>query len=308
MDVSVVLRTYTERRWDDLAAAVASMRPQTVRPCEVIVVVDHNPALLARVRRTFPEVVAIENTQPRGSSGGWNSGIAAARGDVVAFMDDDAEAAPDWIEQLLAGYVGPEVAGVGGHIQPVWQEGRPGWFPEEFDWVVGCTYRGLPGALAPVRNLIGCNMSFRRAALLEGGGFRGHESGIGHLGAKPVGGDETEFCIRLQQTHPEVVLLYNPAARVRHHVPVSRARWAYLIQRCYLEGRSKARVARLVGASAGLSAERSYTLSALPKGIARGLADTVAGQDITGLGRAGSIVAGLACTAAGYMLGTLTSS
>ena len=80
--------------------------------------------------------------QQRGISGARNSGIAAARGAIIAFLDDDAIAAPDWLEQLLAGYSSPNVLGVGGAIEPQWQGGRPRWFPPEFDWVVGCTYLG----------------------------------------------------------------------------------------------------------------------------------------------------------------------
>jgi GT2 family glycosyltransferase len=307
LDVSVVIRCYTEKRWDYLMGAIRSVKGQSVPPGEIIVVVDHNPSLLARVLQTFPTVLAIENEGLFGSSGGFNAGIARSGGSVVVFIDDDAEAAPDWLANLLAGYTDNNVAGVGGRIEPLWEEGRPDWFPEEFDWVVGCSYRGLPDHVSPVRNLIGCNMSFRRDVLAAVGGFRGDEHGIGHVGAKARGCDETEFCIRLRQTRPRDVILYNPAARVKHHVPSSRGRWAYLCERCYLEGKSKARMARLVGASDGLSSERAYTLSALPKGIARSLRETVAGQDIDGLARAGSIVAGFACTTAGFVLGTLTT-
>lgn len=302
--VSVIICAYAEERWANLVAAIGSVREQCVPPPEIVVVVDHNPALLARARSRLPGVVTVENQQPRGLSGARNSGIAAARGAIIAFLDDDALAAPDWLERLGAWYGDPRVIGVGGAIEPLWTGGRPGWFPEEFDWVVGCSYRGMPTETAPVRNVIGANMSFRREVFEVVGGFR---SGIGRLGARPLGCEETEFCIRARQRWPRRVLLYEPRARVRHRVPAGRARWGYFRSRCYAEGLSKALVSRLVGAEDGLASERTYTSRTLPRGVARGIADTLLRRDPRGLARAGAIVAGLGLTTAGYLAGTATA-
>ena len=90
---------------------------------------------------------------------------------------------------------------------------------------------------------------------------------------------------------------------MQHHVPAARARWAYFRARCLLEGQSKALVARLVGASAGSATERAYTLRTLPRGVARGLVDTLVRRDPSGLARAGAIMLGLAITTAGYLQG-----
>jgi GT2 family glycosyltransferase len=299
-DFSVVICAYTEARWDALCAAVESLHRQSVPPREIVVVIDHNPALLDRARAGLPGATVLPNTQQRGLSGARNSGIAAAQGALIAFMDEDAQAAPDWLARLAAHYANPRVLGVGGAIEPLWQAGRPGWFPDEFDWVVGCTYRGMPTAPAPVRNLIGCNMSFRRLVFETVGGFR---HGIGRVGTLPVGCEETELCIRVRQHWPLGELVYDPAARVLHQVPAQRGAWRYFRARCYGEGRSKAQVARLVGAGDGLSAERGYTLRTLPRGVARGLADTALRGDLAGLARAGAIAGGLAATTAGYALG-----
>ncbi|MFL5802452.1 MAG: glycosyltransferase family 2 protein [Roseiflexaceae bacterium] len=300
-ELSVIVCAYSEQRWDDLVAAIDSLRRQTIPPGEIIVIIDHNPALLARARASFPDVVVLENSQRRGLSGARNSGVAAARGAIIAFLDDDAEAAPNWIAQLLAGYSDPRVVGVGGAIEPLWQQPRPGWFPAEFDWVIGCTYRGTPASAAPVRNLIGANMSFRREVFVAAGHFR---SEIGRVGTHPVGCEETELCIRIRQHWPEYTLLYRPEARVFHRVPPPRGRWSYFRARCYGEGISKALVRRFVGARDGLSSERSYTLRTLPSGVARGLADSARG-DPHGLLRAGAIVAGLVMTVVGFVRGSV---
>ncbi|HMQ29355.1 MAG TPA: glycosyltransferase family 2 protein [Chloroflexaceae bacterium] len=295
-----MIRTYTAERWRYLEASVESVLAQTLRPGELVLVVDHNPELAARARRQWSHapVVVVENDRARGSAGAWNCGISAAQGELVAFIDDDAVASPGWLEQLTAPYTRPEVLGVGGAIIPTWLDGRPGWFPDEFGWVVGCTYLGMPTTVAPIRNLIGCNMSFRRNPLLETGGFS-EDRGLGHMGGQPVGCDETELCIRLGRRYPRSVLLQHPEAAVYHQIPGSRSTFAYFLRRCRLEGRSKAIVARLTSTGEGLSSERAYTFSTLPRGALRGLTDALKG-DRSGLARTGAIVAGLGITAASY--------
>jgi GT2 family glycosyltransferase len=294
--ISVVVCAYSDVRWNDLVEAVASLQRQHRQPAEIIVVVDHNPALLEQARAQFPGVTVIENTGPRGLSGARNSGLAVAGSDVIAFMDEDATADPEWLEELAAAYADPGVLGAGGAILPLWQNGRPDWFPAEFDWVVGCTYRGMPQAGAPVRNLIGCNMSFRRHVFGEAGGFR---PGIGRIGTLPVGCEETELCIRVRQTWPEGALVYVPAAIVQHRVPATRATWSYFRSRCYAEGISKALVTQYVGAQDGLSSERAYTLRTLPAGVLRGLGAALRG-DGQGLRRSAAIAGGFVLTALGY--------
>lgn len=303
LDVSVVICAYTEGRWHDLLAAVKSVQNQVVPPREIIVVVDHNPAFLERVRAHLQHVVVVENQERQGLSGARNSGVAVAQGTVIAFVDEDAVCAPDWLLRLNAAYEDPNVVGVGGAVEPVWLAGRPGWFPEEFNWVVGCTYRGMPQVAGPVRNLIGCNMSFRREVFEAVGGFR---NGIGRIGTRPLGCEETEFCIRVRQQRSQGIFYYEPQARVYHRVPASRASWYYFVSRCYAEGLSKALVSRLVGARDGLDSEWAYTLRTLPKGIVHGLMDTMFHWDPTGVGRAVAILTGLGVTTAGYVSGLLS--
>jgi GT2 family glycosyltransferase len=299
--ISVVICAYTDRRWEDLLEAVASVRDQTVPALEIVVSVDHNPALHERVSHHLPDVVVVDNQQRQGLSGARNAGVAVAKGDVVAFLDDDATAASNWLERLAAGYAAPDVIGVGGAIEPVWSTNRPRCFPEEFDWVVGCTYRGMPEMAAPVRNLIGANMSFRRSVLNSVGGFR---CDIGRVGTRPLGCEETELCIRSRRRWPNGRFLYDPSARVWHRVPANRASWRYFHARCYAEGLSKALVARASNVRSGLASERAYTMRVLPKGVARGVVEAIAHGDPAGLGRSVMIATGLAVTTVGYLVGT----
>jgi len=298
---TVVICVYTLARWELLRASIDSVLGQTVAPVDLVVVSDHNSELYVRLRSVYPELRIIENHNAAGLSGARNSGVAAATGEVVAFLDDDAAAEPGWLEELLGGYDDPDVQGVGGAIEPAWARGRPRWFPLEFDWVVGCTYRGLPRSAARVRNPIGANMSFRRSLFDAVGGFR---DGLGRIGATPVGGEETEFCIRAVQHDSRARFLYRPRAIVRHHVPSNRATWRYFSARCYGEGLSKATITRSVGRGSGLASERRYATRTLPAGIGGGLKDLARG-DLWGGARALAIVAGLIVTTAGYVIGSV---
>lgn len=307
--ISVIICAYTEGRWDDLCAAVESVRRQTFPAREIIVVVDHNPELLERVHAQITGVVAIENKDKPGASGSRNTGVAISQGEIIAFLDDDATAEPDWLLRLHSGYKDPKVLGVGGMLIPVWVGGRPAWFPSEFNWVVGCTYTGLPEAAAPVRNLIAANMSVRREVFDVVGGFR---SGYGNnkvnaparsFWIRSVAGDEeTEFCIQALRHRSGGVWLYLPQAQVRHKVPVTRSNFKYYLGRCYDEGVGKAMLSRLVGAHDGLASERAYTFQTLPRGVLRNLGDAMRGGQ-GGVGRAGAIIVGLVITVAGYVAG-----
>lgn len=300
LDCSVVVCAYTDERWDDLARALSSLRDQTLAPGETVVVCDHNEGLRARAALAFPWARVIPNEGRQGLSDARNTGVRATSGSVVAFLDDDAVASPDWLAVLLGAYQDPRVVGVGGAAIPAWDTARPAWFPEEFDWVVGCSYRGLPTKVAPVRNPLGCNMSFRREAFDAVGGF---DTSVGRIGRRPIGGEETEFCIRLRQRMPDRSVLYHPAAVVRHRVPQDRTTWRYFRSRCYAEGVSKARITTLVGAAGSLASERRHAALTLPRGVVRNLASTAAAPGLQGPLRAGAIVAGLAFTVAGYAAG-----
>jgi glycosyltransferase involved in cell wall biosynthesis len=298
--VTVLICAYTERRWNRLVDAYASVRGQLGPADEVIVVVDRNERLLVRARHAFRGAAVLANTHTGGLSGARNTGVAASRGDVIAFLDDDAVAAPDWLARVRGAFGDPAVAVVGTGVTPRWEGGRaPRWFPEEFGWVVGCGYRGLPTTRAAVRNPIGASMAVRREAFEFAGVF---SERVGRVGTLPVGCEETEFCIRLARRCPEAVIVHEPSGLVDHHVPLDRQTLRYFVRRCFFEGRSKRTVARAGGARAGLSSERRYVRRVLPLGVLRGLRDAARG-DLAGLARAGAIAVGLLATIAGYATG-----
>ncbi|MGH2974047.1 MAG: glycosyltransferase family 2 protein [Solirubrobacterales bacterium] len=307
VDVSVVVATYNAERRDELDACLFAIGRQTVSPLEVIVVVDHNPELLSLARGAFSEATVIENHHARGLAGARNSGIDAARGSIVAFVDDDARPEADWLERLYACFDDASAVGAGGALIPRWTGGRPRWLPAEFYWVLGCSYKGLPEHLAPVRNPIGANMAVRRRTLEEIGGFRADGAGDdpralrsrGMVRAQGNVPDDTDLAIRVKQRWPNSIWLYQPEARVLHTVTRERASLSYFVRRSFEEGSGKARLAAFVGSTDGLSSERRYLRSVLPHGVAEGLRQLAHGDPQGGL-RAIAIVIGLISSAAGF--------
>jgi glycosyltransferase involved in cell wall biosynthesis len=298
--VSVIICAYTDLRWPVFVEAVASVLDQRPAPLELIIVIDHNEELLARTREAFSDAVVLANGEQRGLSGARNTALARARGDIVAFLDDDARARPGWLASLTREYRDDRVIGTGGIAVPRWEVDRPAWFPDEFLWVVGCSYRGLPRSAGPIRNPLGTNMAFRRSSCLAVGGF---SDGLGRVGKTPLGCEETELAIRLRAANDDATIVQVPDATVDHVVDAERARWRYFRARCWSEGISKALVAAAVGREPALASERAYALRTLPVGVLRGLRDVLRG-DLSGLRRAAVIVAGLTITTAGFARGT----
>ena len=234
LTVSVVIPSYSKKRGQDLLACIASLRHQSTLPHEIVVVLD-SKVEGSLTFLTFENVRAIV-CKEEGVSSARNVGVKASSGDIVAFIDDDAIAERDWLKNLLSNYDDQYVVGVGGKIIPAWEKGRPTWFARELDWVVGCSYAGMPEKKTTMRNPIGCNMSFRRNVFKTIGYFR---ESIGRVGARLVGSEEAELCIRLRSEAPEAKVVYDPSAVVLHKVAAERATIIYLVKRSFYEGLSK---------------------------------------------------------------------
>ncbi|MFT3877634.1 MAG: glycosyltransferase family 2 protein [Propioniciclava sp.] len=301
--VAVVICAYDDGRWPVLAQAVQAAAGQLGEADELVVVIDHNPGLLTRARDAWeglPRVRVVPNSGERGLSGGRNTGIEHSSAAVVAFLDDDAVPRPGWVEALRARFADPAVAAVGGAVHPRWAAGTPPrWLPEEFGWVVGCDYRGLPSDGASIRNPIGANMAIARDAFDAVGGF---SERLGRTGELPTGCEETELGIRIRAALPGRILVRDTSAAVDHLVPTGRGTVRYFARRCWNEGRSKAALTALVGAGDALSSERGHAFRLVTRAPARYLR-RAAGGDPSGVARALFCAVGLAVTGAGYLSG-----
>ncbi len=302
--ISVVICSHDEDRYEEVVAAVRSIERQTHPALETMVVVDHNRPLYERLKAAFPSgVTVLENGGPQGAPSSKNTGALIAGGDIVAFLDDDAVAADDWLEEIAAAHrTHPGILGIGGWTEPAWERSQPAWFPIEFGWVVGASYRGLPPAGEQVRNTTGGNMSVDRRAYVEAGGF---DVKLGKVGVRSEP-EDTELCIRIGNMHPGRQWIFWPDARIHHKVPQERESFRYFLTRCRYEGLGKAALTAIAGSRRGLSSERSYALRILSSGVAIRLARGLRSRDSSFFAQALVLVVGLAVTTAGFAEGLFT--
>lgn len=299
---TVVICAYLDHRRTQLASAVESVLAQNPPPGELLVVVDHNPDLLARTVAEFDgRCRVLPSEQRQGLSGARNTGLLQSVGDFVVFLDDDARAEAGWLEALLAPFSDPGVVGVGGLTIPEWEEGAsPRWMPDEFLWVVGCHYRGHRTTAGPIRSPIGANMAFRRSEVMEAGGFSTE------FASPPLrlSCEETELAIRLSHLTGGSIA-FAPGAVALHSVPAERRRWSYFARRCLREGRTKAILSTRAGFGPATGPERAYVVDTLLPGMGHRVRKAIAEGDPSQWAQAASIAAGLGLTALGYAHGSL---
>jgi glucosyl-dolichyl phosphate glucuronosyltransferase len=294
----VVICTYTDARWALLLHSVNSALNQTVAPGKVIIVVDHNRELAQKCRRHYDRgsadlrvpILVVENCFDGRLGSARNTGLLLATADIVAFLDDDAEAEPRWLERLLAVYAArPLTVAVGGAPIPNYAVPRPQWFPPSFDWVFGCHYRSMPDQLAPVRHLIGASMSVQRDFVLGVGGFHADDH------------DDMDLSHRVFHAHGAESLLYEPRAQVHHYVSRDRLTWKYFWRRCFHVNRSKVAALAELGAAGDIAAELRFVLRAAAD-IAPAVGAAVAG-DTTRLRQWPVAMLGITLAGLGHLVG-----
>jgi glycosyltransferase involved in cell wall biosynthesis len=313
---TVIIPAYTVDRWRLLSAAVESVHAQTRPPIELILCIDRNPDLLERCQTRWGDdasaagfpIRVIPNRFDQTEEGershvkahgakrrfgaGWsrNSGAERAHGDVLVFLDDDAWADPDWLEFLLDPYLDPRTVAVGGAPLPEYETGRPGWFPANFDWVFGCAYEGMPRELAPLGHLIGANLSVRRDAFNDIGGFHS------------IDFDDLDLCMRVAARFPDRRMLYEPRAVVHHYVPAERVSWHYFWRRCFFVNFEKVEAFAEMGGAANIRAEREFVFRAMTKQVVSELRDVLRGKWV-GFLRLAAMIVGVAMAGAGHSSG-----
>jgi len=333
--VSVIICTYTMERLEDIYETVDSVLGQSLKPHEIIISVDHNEELCQKLADTYRDsieicrnsanlshspnpqspfpnpqspilkpqspvpIVLVLNTCTRGCSATKNVAIRAANGDIIAFLDDDAIAEKDWLQKLSEPFQNQNAVAVGGRTIPLWVGGgRPKWFPEELDWIVGGTYKGLPLHKNEIRNVIGGNSAFSKQVFKVAGLFG---ENFGRVGDRGVG-EEADFCLRLKYKLPDARILYEPRAVVYHKVGARRSTLKYIAKRSFDEGvhKRKLRNVSLSVSQNQLSTEKSYLRYLLFTAIPERLGCFYKKGSLC---QAGAIIISIAATGAGYLVG-----
>ena len=251
--VTVILCTYN--RCDRLAKALASAAVQTM-PADAaweVLVVDNNSRdetreVVERFRLQYPGRFRYLFEPTPGKSHALNSGIQQARGDLLAFLDDDAIAAPDWLASLTRSLQLGKANGAGGRILPDRAIDPPPWLSLASPYAKGPLVTFDCGAEPGVLNTspFGTNMAFTKEMFQIYGGFRtelGAQPGSDNRQrqGRPHAGEDSEFGERL--LHAGERLWYEPSAIVYHEVRQDRLRREYFEHWWFDKGRADAYIA-----------------------------------------------------------------
>lgn len=232
-NVSVVVCTYA--RPDLVAEALHSVIRQSCAPAYEVVVVDNDPHRSAEhvVERAGQRGQSVRYVaEPAvGLSRARLTGWREARGDIVAFLDDDAVADAGWVAGVAQGFAGSadRVACIGGRVEPVFEAAvPPGWPPS---WTGRFDLGTLPRAFGPGEFAWGCNMAFRRSWLSRVGAF---SQDLGRRGDRPVANEDV--LVQKQIDRAGGTRLWWPDASIHHLQPRERLTREWVRRRSYWQG------------------------------------------------------------------------
>lgn len=243
--LSVIVTCFSLERFKDVADLLLSLRNQTHRMLQVIVVVERSQELADMLLRYVEElrmknVQIVFNSFSEGLSASRNLGISKASGDIVAFLDDDVVAEPDWAAEIVRTFDDGSVIGVTGACNPLFVDTSLNWLPTELYWMIGCTtFSGL-SQIVDVRNAWGMNMAFARLAFDIGCRFPesfGLRSASNEKHSERPS-EDVEFSIAVK-LRTSKRLVFNPTAVVKHKVYGARRNTRYFITRAFLMGRQR---------------------------------------------------------------------
>ncbi|HEY6231367.1 MAG TPA: glycosyltransferase [Pyrinomonadaceae bacterium] len=257
--ISAIVCTY--KRPDYLRQALESLNDQTLLHDEYeIIVVDNGVQIeTQQVVENFRDGRLNLRYVPEpvvGLSRARNTGLNAAAARYVAFLDDDARAAPGWLEALVNAFeqTSPKPAAVGGPVSLDWQGEKPSWVPERHLSLYTCVDHGLQSRLLDKGEyLVGANLAFDKAQLLSLGGF---DAKLGRQGTVLLSGEEAAILSQLRRNG--FPIFYEATATVSHSVDKSRRRPGWLLKRLFWDGASQA----LIDRSGRDGSRRSASLSA----------------------------------------------
>jgi glucosyl-dolichyl phosphate glucuronosyltransferase len=241
-DITVIICTFN--RGESLKTTLDSITHLTVPPdlnWELIIVDNNSTDNTAQVVREFasaaPFRVRCILERRQGLSAARNAGVAAARGKIIAFTDDDVILHPEWLTNLKQTFDTFQCAAVGGRIIPVWQQPKPDWLEMDEQQAIVHYEHGDEPTVLREHPPLGANCAYRKDEFVKYGTFR---LDLGVSGEnRGITCEDTEFATRLFAAGEKIV--YAPNAIVYHPVDPRRATKAYFRKWYYNDGRSSAR-------------------------------------------------------------------
>ncbi len=228
--ISVIVCTYN--RSSSLKGCLQSLKKQTANKSiyEVIVVDNNSSDNTEEIIKYFTKsrlTIRLVKEKNQGLSFARNRGWKDAKGIYVAYIDDDAIAESEWVEQIAHFLkTHPQVGVFGGPYDRFSPNPLPAWLPENY----GTLNLGNKRKLLNTKDdwLSGSNIIFKKAILEQYSGFK---TNLGMKGDKILYGEETELLIRLKKM--EEAVYYVPNIRVKHLVAERKLSLWWLLKSDY---------------------------------------------------------------------------
>ncbi|MDP1678941.1 MAG: glycosyltransferase [Candidatus Nitrotoga sp.] len=253
MDASIIVCTYNRAEsLRDTLRALLAQKTNPSREWEVVVVdnnsKDHTRKVVEEVQREWP-LLRYEFERTQGLSHARNHGIAAARGNILLFTDDDVLPEPDWMEVTLSGLEKSNADACGGYIAPIWETPPPAWLTERFYGFLAIrTDRTDDYPITQVSQMpFGANMAVRKAVFARIGMF---DTNRGRKGKVLASGEDGELFERALAADLKAVFLGQ--SRVHHKVESFRLtkhyfrRWRFQTSRNIAQSKDMAGERRLL--------------------------------------------------------------
>lgn len=241
MKFSVIIPTYN--RASELRETLRSLATVSTAESWEVIVIDNNsrdatPDVVAEAARSFPAEVRYLFEKEQGKPAALNTGIAAARGEIIAFTDDDHRFEPDWLDAALDGLNRFNCDYVGGKILPIWEGAKPAWLSTESGRhraVIGMADYGPEPYEFGKNPAMGGNLAVRREAFDRAGLW---DNRLGRRGKTLLGQEQREWCLRARAAGLRGY--YLPGMVVYHIVPQERLNKRYFRKWFYWHGISRA--------------------------------------------------------------------
>jgi glycosyltransferase involved in cell wall biosynthesis len=218
-----------------MKAALQSLQAQDYPAYEILVVdnnsTDETPDVAKSIAQNDPRVRYLHQPRP-GVSPARNLGCESATGELLAFLDDDEVAPPEWLSRLVKAQQESGASGVGGPYEPVWEVSPPSWLLRSRCMQETLSFMDFGVQPREVDWLLGGNAIYTREALAAVGYFG---TVPGRTGLKQMrGGGDMAAGLRMRKAGYR--LWYEPKAPVYHTVPVERMRLKYILRRAFWAG------------------------------------------------------------------------
>jgi glycosyltransferase involved in cell wall biosynthesis len=224
-EISIIISTYNRQKFIGECLACLSRQTLSTEKWEAVVIDNFSTDDTAIIVKTFiaanPQLpIRYVFEEKKGVSIARNRGISEASADIVCYIDDDAEAIPNYAETIVNYlHTHPEVAGIGGRVLPKYSESpEPVWMSKLVSGFIGLVDHGEPPRIfkGRMKYPIGCNMAYRKKMLVESGGFNNFLT---------FRADDKHVYYEVKKINPNIV--YLPSAVVYHNIPASRLQFSY---------------------------------------------------------------------------------